>query len=170
MSEIRANAPFPYDAFCITVLLVVSCGSTVIALAQVEAIIYFADQFAFLIFLTATIIASLFSVLAAFFKHQQKDCKIRAIESMDRIKQLEERGSADDKISKAIILLKREIQKKNISAMKFCNMSGLVVKGSLLSIVIGFIFLLTALWYAPISNMIQTEPAPVPDEATEEEE
>lgn len=163
MPDSKTNTPFPYDAFCITVLLAVSCGSIVIALAQVEAIIYFADKFAFLVFLTMTILAALFSVLAAFFKHQQKDCKNKASESLDRIKLLEERGGTDDKITRAILLLKREIQKKNISASKFARMSAIVVKGSLLSIVIGFIFLLVSMWYAPLSNMLQ----PAPDAAAD---
>ena len=167
MLDSKTNTPFPYDAFCITVLLAVSCGSIVIALAQVEAIIYFADKFAFLVFLTTTILASLFSVLAAFFKHQQKDCKNKASESLDRVKQLEERGGTDDKITRAILLLKRDSQKKSISASKFSRMAGIVVKGSLLSIVIGFIFLLVSLWYAPISDMLQAEPDTAADTTTD---
>jgi len=159
MSDIKTPAPFPYDAFCITVLLAVSCGSIVIALAQVEAIIYFSNQIAFLVFLTTTILASLFSVLAAFFKHQQKDCKNKATESLERIKQLEERGGADDKITRAIQLLKREIHNKNNLATKFSKMSGAVVKGSLICITLGFGYLLFSLWYAPITRMLHTDPA-----------
>ncbi|MFQ5658809.1 MAG: hypothetical protein ACE5GZ_00165 [Gammaproteobacteria bacterium] len=128
------------------------------ALSLVEELLYFADQFAFLIFLSADAAALIFAILAAFFKFEQNESEIKSRASLERAKQLEERGKDDEKIGKAILIYKKEAQNKSTSSRKFSNLSSIAVKGALLSILTGFIFLIVSLWVTPVSNMMATSP------------
>lgn len=160
---------FPYDTFCIVVLLVVGCGAIVVSLSQLEAIIYFADQLSFLLFTTIITLSLILSILAAFLKHQQSEYTDKVSETAERIKQLQERGG-DEKIEKAILLLKRDIQRKNASGNKLGKMSGWAVRGSLLSIITGFMFMLVAVWYSPMAEMLAAEAETTAENEQGEEE
>ena len=168
MSENGSLVSFPYDAFCIAVLLAVACGSIVVAVFQVEAIIYFANKITFLIFTSVITLSLVLSLLAAFFKHQQTEKTNKANEMTDKAKQLEERKGESEKIDKAIIIYKRQGQSINISASKFSKISGLAVRGATLTILISFIFLIGAVWYTPITEMMNAEAEQVTEEAGDE--
>ncbi len=169
---------FPYDVFIIVLLVAAASGSILISLSYLEELIYFADKFAFLFFLTAAIIALLFAMFAAFLKHEQNNSDKKASDNAQRAKQLSEGDKGDERVEKAIIVLKKEAQKRVASAKSFLKFSNMAIKGSLLSLIIGFIFIIVSIWTLPVANMLsgsetgQTDQAEVnaDDEEQEEEE
>ncbi len=159
MAEPESSKPFPSDVFFILLLIVIASGSLLISISFLEEFIYFADQFAFLFFLTALSISLLFSLLSAYWKYERDETSKKANTSLAKAKQFEEQGKGDEKIDKAILLFKKDAQNKNASANKFSNLSATAVKGSLLSIFTGFIFLLVSIWSTPFSNILTSNMA-----------
>lgn len=159
MAEPASSKAIPSDVFFIILLIVIASGSLLISLSFLEAFIYFADQFAFLFFLTALVISLLFSLLSAYWKYEKDESDKKSNISLAKAKQYEEQGKGDEKIDKAILIFKRDAQNKSATANKFSNLSGTALKGSLLSLFIGFVFLLVSIWSVPFSNLLTSHTA-----------
>jgi hypothetical protein len=119
MSGSVSQARFPYDTFVITVLLAVSCGCLLISFSQLEAILYFSDQMVFLVLISTAIITVIIAMIAAFLRYQSMEKENLASQFNDKVKQLQEKGSDDERVKKAILIYKKQIQVKNKSAGKF---------------------------------------------------
>ena len=170
MSENIYKANFPYDAFTILVLLAVSCGCIVIALSQVETILYFSDQIAFLILISASILTVIITIVATFFRYQSMETNNKATEFKEKIKQFEERGDGDERIEKAIQIYKREIQKQKASAGKLTKFSGFALRAAILIIVFGFMAFVGSIWIAPINEMMAEQVEEIGDTGEDSED
>ncbi|MFH0343897.1 MAG: hypothetical protein ACHBNF_17650 [Chromatiales bacterium] len=104
MTQTDRDILFSNEAFVIGMLQAVSGGALVAALAQSKALIKLSGNIAFLIFLTATAVALLVAVLAAYWKHQYKlwDVKAQASAAQNAADEAQQRSARANKYLKAM--------------------------------------------------------------------
>lgn len=168
MSGSISKAGFPYDAFVIVVLLAISCGCLMISFSQAEAILYFFDQMAFLVLISTAVVTVLIALLAAFLLYQSMETENKASQFSDKVKQLQEKGDADERVQKAILIYKKQIQKTKKSAGKFTKFSSLAICFAILVTMSGFLFAVGSIWVVPITEMM-AEPVVEGEEALDDE-
>ena len=112
-------------------------------------------------------------MLAAFLKHEQIDTDKKASADAQRARQLSEGDKGDERVEKVILVVKRDAQKKAASAKSCLKFSNIAIKGSLLILIVGFIFMIVSIWTVPVTDMLAGSKTEQTDQAevnTEDEE